>query len=482
MSVLGNLEPKNVFKYFEEITKIPRESGNMEKIAAYCIKFAEDRGFVHYTDELHNVIIVKEATAGYENSPSIIIQGHLDMVCEKTPDKDIDFATEGIQVKIDGDRIVADRTSLGADNGIAVAMALAILDSDDIQHPKLEVVFTTDEETGLYGAEAIDVSMLTSKKFINLDSEDEGVITVGCAGGVSAEIKLPVTREEVEGEKLTVSIEGLQGGHSGIEINTGRANGNVLAGRLLYIAKSKSDFRTVNVRGGRADNVITNKTVIEVVLDKGQTAAFKEAVKQVEAELKVEYAVAEPDMKFVISGEGHGNAKALTKEAEKTLISFLLNMPNGITAMSMDIKDLVETSLNLGVFETKEDHMWAVSGLRSSHESAKWALRDRVVDFVTLLGGTVEMVGNYPGWAYAQESPLRDAAVEVYKEQYGKEPVIEAIHAGLECGMFSEKIDGLDCISIGPDLRNVHSVDEWMSIPSVQRTWEYVLNILKASK
>lgn len=480
MSVLQNLKPESVFGFFEEITKIPRGSDNMGPISEYCINFAKERNLEYFTDDMHNVIIVKGATAGYENSPAVIVQGHLDMVCEKTADREIDFLTEGIEIYIDGDKVRAKGTTLGADNGIAIAMALAILDSDEIEHPRLEAVFTVDEETGLFGAEAIDVSMLQAKKFINLDSEDEGIVTVSCAGGITAEGTVPMTKEEATGEKVKVVIDGLLGGHSGIEIDKGRASAIMLMGRLLYASQKKTEVRIVSLSEGGKDNVIPKAKTAELIVS--YVAAFEEAAKAFEEDVKNEFKTADPGLKVSVEKLGKVTEQALTVDSTKKVASFVLNLPNGIQAMSMDIEGLVETSLNLGVLELKGDDLYFVTGLRSSIESAKWALTDRIEDFISVLGGKVEFVGNYPGWQYKKDSALRDTVIEVFKKQYGKEPVIEAIHAGLECGMFSEKIEDLDCVSIGPDLRDVHSVDETMDIPSVQRTWELLLGILKASK
>ena len=482
MGVLSNLKPEGVFKFFEEICGIPHESGNMKAIADYCCKFAEDRKLQCIRDNMDNVIIIKEATAGYENSPAMIIQGHLDMVCAKTPESKIDFAKDGLKVMLDGDKIYADGTSLGGDNGIAIAMALAILDADDLKHPRIEAVFTVDEETGLYGAEAIDVSMLKAKKFLNLDSEDEGIVTVSCAGGVTAECKLPVAREVYEGLQVTLIMDGMLGGHSGVEINKGRGNSNMLMGRLAYEVMKEVPFRIVKMEGGQQDNAITKYTKLEVVISDKDRMAFAQAVEKSAAKIKDEFKTADPGLKVTIQKGEKASLIVLDEDSADRLLACLLNFPNGIVAYSMDIPGLVETSLNLGILKNHDEYISLVSGLRSSIESAKWALADRVTEFMKGFGGSCELVGNYPGWQYKPDSALRDTVVKVYKELTGKEPVVEAIHAGLECGMFSEKIQDLDCVSIGPDLRDVHTVDEWMSLASVQRTWKLVCGILEASK
>ncbi|MGP1569426.1 MAG: aminoacyl-histidine dipeptidase [Eubacteriales bacterium] len=482
MSVLNGLKPEKMFMYFQQISDIPRESGDMERIADYCVKFAKDRNLEHYRDDMHNVIIVKEATKGYENSEAIILQGHLDMVCEKVSGSNHDFTKDKLKLVLEGDKLSADGTTLGGDNGIAIAMILALLDSDDVDHPRIEAVFTVDEETGLYGAEAIDVSMLKAKKFINLDSEDEGVVTVSCAGGVTTNVEVPLNRENVKGQKFKLVVSGLVGGHSGVEINRGRANANILMGRILYSLLKSYKFNIFSLAGGSKDNVITKESVAELIFENGDFDGISKLLQEIANDIKNEFSTVEKTMSINIEKLEDGEFFALDLKSTKNVADILLNIPNGITAMSRDIDGLVETSLNLGVVLLKDDKLILVSGLRSSIESAKWALADRVTSFMELFGANVEKIGNYPGWAYKKDSALRQTVIEVYKEQYGEEPTIEAIHAGLECGMFTEKIDDLDCVSIGPDLRDVHTPDEYMSISSAQRTWKLLLGILKASK
>lgn len=482
MGVLNDLKPQAVFKYFEELCSIPHGSGHMEPIGDYCVAFAKEHNLEHYRDNLSNVIIVKEASKGYENSPAVIIQGHLDMVCEKTAESDIDFLKDGLDIGIDGDQIYANGTTLGGDNGIAVAMALAILASDDIEHPRLEAVFTIDEETGLYGAEAIDVSMLKAKKFINLDSEVEGVLTVSCAGGVTAECILPVARENVEGEQVKIVISGLIGGHSGIEIDKERGNSNMLMGRLLCILNKELSFNIIEVAGGQKDNAIPKETVLKIVVADKDVSKVDALVKEYAGVLSNEFKTSDPDITVKLENLGKVTTEALNEECTKKAIFMLLNIPNGIQSMSADIKGLVETSLNMGALKVLEDGIHAIFAVRSSVETAKAAVCDKLVSITEFLGGKVEFTGAYPGWEYMKDSALRETVIRVYEKQYGKKPVIEAIHAGLECGMFSEKIKDLDCVSIGPDMRGVHTVDERLSISSVARTWNLLLEVLKESK
>ncbi len=482
MGVLKDLQPKLVFKYFEEICGIPHGSGNMKQIADYCVAFAKEHNLEHYRDELNNVIIVKEASKGYENSPAIILQGHLDMVCEKTSDCDIDFMTDGLEVAIDGDDVYAKGTSLGGDNGIAVAMVLAILDSKELEHPRVEAVFTVDEETGLYGAEAIDVSMLKAKKFLNLDSEEEGVITVSCAGGITSDCILPIALESVDGEQVEIVISGLVGGHSGMEINKQRANSNMLMGRFLNKLNKEIKFNIIDVAGGQKDNAIAKETVLKIVVSDKDLSKVEELVSNYQSILKNEFKTSDPNITVTYKNTGKNSIMALNDESTNKAIFMLLNIPNGVQAMSADIDGLVETSLNMGALKIVENEMHAIFAVRSSVETSKKALCERLESITGFLGGKVEFSGAYPGWEFMKDSQLRENVIKVYEKQYGKEPVIEAIHAGLECGLFSEKIQNLDCVSIGPNMSGVHTVDERLSISSVQRTWELVLGVLKESK
>lgn len=482
MGVLKELQPQLVFKHFEGICGIPHGSGNMGPIGDYCVDFAKKRNLEHHRDEMGNVIIIKEASKGYENSPAIIIQGHIDMVCEKTADRQIDFLKDGLELAIDSDEIYAKGTTLGGDNGIAVAMAFAILDSDNLEHPRIEVILTVDEETGMYGAEAIDVSMLKAKKFLNLDSEEEGVITVSCAGGITAECKLPVTYEIVAGEQFKIVISGLIGGHSGIEINKERANSNMLMGRLLSKLEKEIALNIVEIAGGQKDNAIPKETILNILVAEKDASKVDGLIKEYELALNNEFKTSDPDIVVKSEKIGKNSIKALDDESTKKAIFMLLNIPNGVQSMSADIDGLVETSLNMGVLKLEENEMNLIFAVRSSVETAKDAVCDRLISITEFLGGKVEFSGSYPGWEYKKDSELREAVINVYEKQYGKKPVIEAIHAGLECGMFSEKIKDLDCVSIGPNMKGVHTVDERLSISSVERTWKLILEVLKESK
>ena len=478
MSVLGNLEPKSVFGYFEDICSIPHGSGNMNKISQYCVDFAKEHQLEYMVDEMKNVIIIKEATPGYENAEPIILQGHLDMVCEKRPDKEKDFLTEGLDLCTDGKLIWADGTTLGGDDGIAVAYCLALLAAKDLQHPRLEVVLTVDEETGLYGAEAIDLSMLKGKKLINLDSEEEGVFTVGCAGGVTLTCDIPVFTEDVEGEVYELKVTGLLGGHSGVEIHKGRGNSNVILGRVLLAIGQKMGLDIIKMEGGSKDNAIPRHSVAQVLIPAEEGAKFEALVKEQEEILKNELHASDAGIRLELTAKGEGNVEVLDATSKVTALHALNNIPNGIQAYSMDMEGLVETSLNMGIMSMDGENLKMSFAVRSSIESAKQYLTDKVLMFVDMLGGSCELKGDYPGWAYNPKSDLRETFVKVYREMYGEEPVVEAIHAGLECGLFTKKIDGLDSISVGPNMHNVHTSEETLEVASVQRTWEFLCRVI----
>ncbi|MEE1015598.1 MAG: aminoacyl-histidine dipeptidase [Lachnospiraceae bacterium] len=479
MSVLGNLEPKSVFGYFEELCKIPHGSGNMEKISQFCVDFAKEQGLEYIQDDMKNVILIKEATPGYEMCEPLIIQGHLDMVCEKRPDKEKDFLTEGLDLCTDGELIWADGTTLGGDDGIAVAFGLALLADKELSHPRLEVVLTVDEETGLYGAEAIDLSMLKGKKLINIDSEDEGVFTVGCAGGLMLVCKIPMFTEEVEGTVYELKVTGLLGGHSGAEIHKGRANANVVLGRVLQTLDKKVGVDIIKMEGGSKDNAIPRLASAEILISAENAEKLAEAVKAEEAVLKNELHASDAGVTLELTAKGNKAAEVLDATSKITVLHALNNIPNGIQAYSMDIEGLVETSLNMGIMSQDCEELKMSFAVRSSVESAKYYLTERTALFVEMLGGMVETQGDYPGWAYRPESALRDRFVAVYERMYGKKPVVEAIHAGLECGMFSNKIEDLDCISVGPNMHNVHTSEETLEVASVQRVWEFLCEVIK---
>ena len=492
MGVLSNLEPKKVFEYFEEICKIPHGSGNVEQISDYLVNFAKERGLFCIQDEVKNVIIVKEATPGYENEPAVILQGHMDMVAVKKPDCDIDMKTEGLKVAMDGDLIFAEGTSLGGDDGIAVAYSLALLDSDTIKHPKLEVIITVDEEVGMDGARAIDLSSLSGNRMINLDSEEEGIFWTSCAGGARVKCKLPVESEAVEGVAVEVLVGGLLGGHSGAEIHKERGNSNCLLGRLLYRVASELKVALCEVDGGLADNAIPRETKAKLVLGPDDLETFRKIVAEVEAEIQGELATKDPGafVKVYVDGvewlvgqaipEGTAMQYACCTVADtKKAAAFLTALPAGVQAMSADMPGLVETSLNMGILKYEDGVVLAEFSVRSSVESAKAALIDKMFAVTQLAGGSNEVTGDYPGWKFRKDSPLREKMVALYEKMYGVAPKVEAIHAGLECGILGSKIHDLDCVSMGPDMKDIHTTEETLSISSTARVWEYLVKLLE---
>ncbi len=478
MAILEHLEPRGVFRFFEELCAIPHGSSNTKAVSDWLMDFAWERGLEAYQDGVNNVIIIKEATSGYESAEPVILQGHMDMVCEKAPGCAKDMEKEGLDLAVDGDAVYAEGTTLGGDDGIAVAMALAILDADDIPHPRLEAVFTVDEEIGMLGATALDVSMLRGRRMLNLDSEEEGVFTVGCAGGNLTQCTLPLTRAPYAGKALTVTVGGLRGGHSGAEIDKGLGNANMLMGRLLYAASRKAELRLVEVNGGLKDNAIPRETVATLVTTDPE--AVLAVCRELDAQLKNEYRTTDPDV-FVTAAESTASLP-MDDDTTRRVLCFLTCAPNGIQAMSADMPGLVQTSLNLGILKTEKDAVIASFCVRSSIDGQKQMLVERLTCMTEALGGTVEVFGDYSGWEYRPDSPLRELLVEVFTQQYGHAPRIEAIHAGVECGIFSGKLPGLDCVSMGPDLTEIHTCREKLYISSVQRLWTMVLETLKRMK
>ncbi|MGN0306643.1 MAG: aminoacyl-histidine dipeptidase [Lachnospiraceae bacterium] len=477
MGILANLEPKPVFRFFEEICAIPHGSGNTKAISDYLVKFAKERELDYRQDSQGNVIIFKEGSPGYEEKEPIMLQGHMDMVAVKRPESTHDLSKEGLRLMIEGDNILAEDTSLGGDDGIAVAYELALLDAKDIKHPPLECIFTVDEEIGLLGAAAIDLSDCKARRMLNLDSEEEGIFLTGCAGGMRVDCSLPLKREEVQGISCKIHIGGLLGGHSGMEIHKGRGNANVLAGRFLIFAEDKVTYRLLAVKGGLADNAIPREAEINLVV--ADPFALELAIKEFDSILKQEYATKDPGIFCRFKEFEPGSFNTLTLEESKKAATLIACLPAGVQAYSADVEGLVETSLNLGLMDSSEEVLSLGFSLRSSFESAKEGLCRQLFALTQGLGGNCRMSGNYPGWAYRKDSPLRDKLIEVYEKMYGKQPQIQAVHAGLECGFFLEKIPELDCISLGPDMKNIHTTEETMSISSAGRTWEFLCRILE---
>ena len=476
MPVLSDLEPREVFAWFERLCAIPHGSHHAKAISDYLVAFARERGLACRQDAANNVVIRKAASAGYENAPVVMLQGHIDMVCEKDADCGKDMETEGLDLFVDGDVIGARGTTLGGDDGIAVAMALAVLDADDIPHGPLECVFTADEEVGMIGARALDASDLKAKYLINIDSEEEGVLTISCAGACRMACTLPVTRAPFDGQTLRVRISGLAGGHSGEEIHKGRANANLLLGRALDEMSRAGALRLIRVSGGTKDNAIPREA--EAVVRTGDAAALRRAAEALAAVLRAEYHAADGHITVTVTETDDGLTPMDAASTERA-ITLLLCAPNGVVEMSMDVPGLVQTSLNLGRLTSDEASLRASFMIRSSINSQKNAVASRLARLAEALGGQAELDSDYSAWPYRPESPLRDRVAEVFYEQYGEKPRIAALHAGLECGILSGKLPELDCISLGPDLTDIHTPRERLHIASTERTWRLLLGTLK---
>lgn len=480
MSILQSYEPKKVMHYFEELTKIPRGSGNEKAVSDYLKKFAEDRNLFVVQDAVMNILIKKPGAPGYENSIPVIIQGHMDMVDEKNNDTVHDFTKDPLKLRVEGEHLYATGTTLGADNGIAVAYALAILDQEDLPHPPLEVLITVEEETGMLGAASVDGTLFEGKMLINIDSEEEGTFLVSCAGGARQTVKLPLRYEEATGSVYKLSISGLRGGHSGIDIPKERGNSNILLGRALYLLSQKYDFVLSSLRGGSKNNAIPREAEA-LLLVKGNEEGLTETVADIEALLGKEIETQDGGfmLKIVKSDAPHA---FYTPETTAKAIGLLFTLPNGVISMSQDIQGLVETSLNLGVLHEKDNHLYFDFAVRSSVGSRKDMVLQKVDAIGKVFGAASQITSSYPEWQYAKESNLRDTFIRVYEDKYGKKPQIEAIHAGLECGILAGRIPGLDMISLGPNLYDVHTPDEHMDLVSVKNVYDFLLDVLKELK
>jgi len=484
MAVLEQLEPKGVFYFFEEISKIPRGTYDMKRISDYCVSFAKERGLVVIQDEAYNVIIKKPGTKGYEDSEPVILQGHLDMVCVKTSDSNHDFKKDALDLYVEDGFVKARGTTLGGDNGIAIAYAMALIDSDDIPHPPIEAVFTADEEEGLVGAAKLDVSVLDGQMLINLDSSEEHMILAGCAGGFRQELKLPVRRvqKKDESSRMELKIDGLRGGHSGGDIHEQRGNANKLIGRLLTVLHAKTSCLLVEVNGGSKDNVITTSAMAAVVVDREHQEAALSIVSEMAETWKREYGATEPELTLSAQTVSNDRLDPMGAECTERAI-FLINCtPYGVQEFSRELEGIVETSLNLGVVTTDQDYVSAAFMVRSSAESKLEEMQYTLTAWANHLKAETTVSSSYPAWMYKVDSELRQIMIETHKEVFGKEPIVTTIHAGLECGILSGKNPDLDCVSIGPNMYDLHSVDERMNIESVERVWNYLKAVLANCK
>lgn len=482
MSVLKNLQPERVFYYFEEITKIPHGSGNTKQISDYLAGFARDHGLRYIQDASNNIIIFKEASQGYENAPCVILQGHMDMVCEKTPESSHDFSKDPLELQVEGDYISAKDTTLGGDDGIAVAYALAILEDENLPHPALEVLLTVDEEIGLLGAAALDTSPLKGRYLINLDSEEEGYLWVGCAGGLTAQTRIPVKYQEAGGVKYQVTVSGLTGGHSGSEIDKNRANATLVLGRFLFEAREEGEYALAEIEGGQKDNAIPRTARALLVADSGMGPKLQEFARRFTENLRKEYTGSDEGITVTVEPQGEGEEPVLHPVSQEKVIFFLLHYPNGIQKMCGYMEGLVETSCNLGIIRLTPEAFLTSASVRSSVATEKKALADKIAYLTEFLGGEYKAEGDYPSWEYKKDSKLRPYMVDIYEKLFQTRPEVKVIHAGLECGLFYEKIPGLDCVSLGPDMKDIHTTEEKLSVSSVQKVWEYLLEVLKNMK
>lgn len=482
--ILKGLEPERVFHYFEEICAIPHGSGNEKAISDYCVAFAKSHDLWVRQDEANNVIIRKGASVGYENAPVVMLQGHMDMVCEKNSDVDFDFEKEGLKLKVEGDFVSAEGTTLGGDDGIAVAFAMAILEDDSLEHPELEVVITTDEEVGMKGAHVLDVSDLKASYLLNLDNESEGQILTSCAGGMKSRASLPVRFIPWEGLGAELKISGLKGGHSGAEIHFGRANANRLLGRLLFELNKELNIGICEMSGGMKDNAIPREAQAKIVIRPEDLTRAEKIKEKFIADIRDEFYASDAQIKIDLKIDCNKEKKFdifHPSDMERVLF-IIIQSPNGIQTMSMELPGLVESSLNLGVMRTEEASVCFSWAVRSSKKSLKYYISDQLEYLTEFLGGTYWYDGEYPHWSYRSHSPFRELVASVYKEVTGKDASIEAIHAGLECGLISEKMPKLDIVALGPDIFDIHTPDEHLSISSVERTYRLLRTVLSRIK
>ena len=473
---LAGLEPQSVFAYFERLCSVPHGSGNTKQISDLLVAFAKEQGLRYVQDELNNVILFGEGTCGMEDHAPVIIQGHMDMVCVQDETSKIDMDKDGLEIDHDGTCVFAKGTSLGGDDGIAVAYAMALLADKTIAHPPLEVIVTVDEETGMYGAADIDLSELKGRTVLNIDSEEEGIFTVSCAGGARAGISLPVERRAVYGPCVSLTVEGLKGGHSGVDIDKNRANAIKVMGEFLSRVQKLMPVCITSLEGGGKDNAIPCFCRVKLVALGMYIERINEIAQQLQQEIREQYD--EPNA--IVRGDDVDalGGNALTTECSSKVIALLNAAPNGIQAWSQDIAGLVQTSLNLGVI-TLDETLTLTWAVRSSNNQEKVDLLGKLRELAGFYDASYDERGNYPAWEYKKDSVLRDTMTRVYRDMFGKEPEVVAIHAGLECGLLSEKLPGLDCVSIGPNMHDIHTSRERLEIASTKRTWDFLLEVLK---
>ncbi|HRZ96113.1 MAG TPA: aminoacyl-histidine dipeptidase [Paludibacter sp.] len=481
---MKTIEPQKLWNYFHEITQIPRPSKKEERIIAYLKTFSEKNKLEYKIDAVGNVLICKPATKGFENSKILILQAHVDMVCEKNSDVAFNFDTDPIQTYIDGDWVKAKGTTLGGDNGIGMAMMLAVLSSNNLKHPALECLFTVDEETGLTGAFALDNKLLKGEVLINLDSEDDGIIFIGCAGGIDTTATLSYTEEKTtEGYfAFTVTVSGLKGGHSGDDINKGLGNANKILNRYLWNINRKTDLRLHAFNGGNLRNAIPREATATVSVPWSEKENVRIELNHYIADIEKEFGEVEPQLKITLESEKLPET-VIDKNTSEKLLNALYACPHGVKAMSRDMPGLVETSTNLASVKMQPDtKILITTSQRSSVETSKHDIAHQVESVFRLAGAVVTHGDGYPGWKPNVKSDMLKIAEESFTRLFNEKAQVRAIHAGLECGLFLEKYPHLDMISIGPQMYGVHSPDERLSISSTQKCWKWLVDVLEKSK
>ncbi len=471
---------KKILDIFEQINRVPRCSKNEDAIAAWLVAWAKEHSFEVKTDAVKNILIKVPATKGCENAPIIVLQGHMDMVCEKTPDSTHDFKKDPIKHIIEGEWLHADKTTLGADNGIALALALALATDSEIKRPALELLFTVDEETGLTGANALSEGFVAGKVLLNIDSEDEGVFTVGCAGGRDSKISLPLSFENFQSgfAGLTLSVGGLQGGHSGVDIKEPKANANILLARIVKEISNMADFRIVDLKGGSAHNAIPRDASASIAVDSSKVELVKKICNEFGEILKKEYSF---EKNLVVTLKNADNPdKVFTKSSTAETLNLMLALPHGVAEMSRDIAGLVETSSNFATIKVEDGKFKVLTSQRSSVMSRLTWMTDKIESVAKLCNAEVVSGSGYPSWQPDMDSALLKKCLLTYKNMFGKEPVVEIIHAGLECGIIGSKYSGMDMISYGPTIKNPHSPDEKMFLPSLPKIWDFTVELLKS--
>ncbi|MDR7855163.1 aminoacyl-histidine dipeptidase [Tissierella sp.] len=481
MNILENLNPKRVFYYFEQLTQIPRCSYDEQNVSDYLKSIGKKLGLETIQDDLLNIIIRKPATKGYEESEGVIIQGHMDMVCEKEDDSNHNFKTDPIELIIDGDYIRANKTTLGADNGIAIAMGLAILEDNTLEHPMIELLVTSSEETEMDGALGLSDKVLKGRRLLNVDSEEEGILVTGSAGGELIEIRVPAEYDNISGyDEVSIEVRGLMGGHSGMEIHKPRANANKILNNILKEIKASLDIKLVAITGGTKDNAIPRQSVANIGVSTEDLSKFNNIIEEMKKKVLDDSKTHEPNIEIVIT-KGDSVSKVFKDTVLNTVISLLDNIPTGVFTRLPENEEIVESSSNLAIIKTEDGRIIIQVSTRSSAENNLLKLREKIVASVNEANCQYEISGSYPHWEYNPESRLRDTALKVYEDLFHIKMESTVIHAGLECGVLAKKYP-LDIISFGPNMYDVHTPQEKLSISSTERTYQYLIELLKQLK